>query len=336
MMNKAVAAQIITEAQAQQLMDFLKNLPEQGPAFNLTNVLYYLGGLIAIAAMTILMTLGWQLYNTTGLLLLSISYAGLGLSLAYNFQSKKLAIPAGICATFTICLVPLFMYSLQKILGLWPENSYFFDYTHTIKWNWITMELGTLVIGTILARIYRYPFMLMPIAITLWYMSLDITAMIYGSLDIQRMTLVSMYFGLVNIVIAFIVDIRSRETQDYAFWLYIFSVFTFWSGLSAQYTDSELSQFFYMIVNVVIICVGVILNRKVFVLFGALGGFIYLTHLAFQVFQYSYLFPVVLTVIGMAIIYLGIIWQKYEKVFTQKMRSFLPVSIQALLESREE
>ncbi len=66
------------------------------------------------------------------------------------------------------------------------------------------MELGTLMVGIILAWIYRYPFMIMPIAVTLWYMSMDIAAMLGdGQFDFELRAMVSMYFGLITVLIAF-------------------------------------------------------------------------------------------------------------------------------------
>jgi hypothetical protein len=337
MMNKAVEAQIITEEQSQRLIMFLKDLPEQGPAFNLTNVLYYFGGLIAIGAMTVFMGLSWELYGAGGIFLLSLSYSILGLGLAHTCKNKHLDIPAGICATFTICLTPLSLYALQKLLGWWPDDQIkYYEYHHYIKWNWIFMELGTLMVGVTLAWIYRYAFMVMPIAVTLWYMSMDLTSMIKGSYDFELAAIVSMYFGLITTLIAFWVDVRSANSKDYAFWLYIFGVMAFWIGLTSQSSDSELSKFFYMCINLLLIGSGVILNRKVFVLFGALGVCCYVGHLAYQVFEYSYLFPVALTLIGVGIIYLGVLWQKNEAALTHRLRSFLPKPLTDLLESREE
>jgi hypothetical protein len=336
MMNKAVEAKIISEAQSQQLLDFLKKQPEQGPAFNLTNVLYYFGGLIAIGAMTVFMGLSWELYGKSAVFILSLSYSILGLALAHAFRNKGHDVPAGICATFTVCLTPLTIYALENMLGIWPDDSKYYEYHYYIKWNWIYMEFGTLIVGIILAWLYRYPFMIMPIAVTLWYMSMDLTSMIRGYYDYDLAFMVSMYFGLITVLIAFWVDVRSTYSKDYAFWLYIFGVMAFWGGLSCQHSDSELSKFFYMCINLVMIGVGVLLNRKVFVVFGALGCCGYLGHLAYQVFEFSYLFPITLTLIGIGIIYLGVLWQKNEANLTHKMRSLLPKPLQDLLEARGE
>lgn len=338
-LNKAVEEKIITKKQATALLDFIKHQPNQQPDFNLTNVLYYFGGLIAIGAMTLFMNLGWERFGGAGILFLSLIYGVIGLWLAYQWKKKSYVIPAGICATLVVALTPLAIYGLQVQLGWWPDSTHYRDYHAYIRWNWIYMELGTLAAGAILAYIYRYPFMIMPIAVTLWYMSMDLTSMIQGQghhFDYQLSAKVSMYFGLVMLLIAFWVDLRSRYSLDYAFWLYIFAVMTFWGGLSSQSSEYELSKFIYCCINLVMIGVGVMLYRRVFVIFGALGVALYLGHLAARVFLDSALFPIALTLIGFLIIYLGAQWQKHEESITHKVQSILPKPIQELLQSRHE
>jgi hypothetical protein len=333
MMQKAVDAKIISTKQADDLINFFQKLPNQSPGFNLTNVLYYFGGLLAIGAMSLFINLGWELYGSWGILSLSMCYAILGLALVHVFDKKQLIIPAGICATFVICLIPIAIYSFQKGMGLWPDDTIFQQYNLTIKWHWIFMELGTLAGGLILIWFYRYPFMVMPIAVTLWYMSMDITPMLTGgeyTFDLSAK--VSMYFGLITLLIAFWVDLRSIKSADFAFWIYIFGILAFWGGLTAQHSDFELSKFLYLCVNLLLILIGIILNRKVFVVFGGLGSCIYISHLTYEVFKDSYLFPIVLTLVGLAVIYLGILWQKHEAHITASLQSMLPKTLKDLMQ----
>ncbi|KTC86614.1 hypothetical protein [Legionella brunensis] len=334
---KAVEANIITSQQANTLIEFIKNQPEQTPNFNFTNVLYYLGGLIAIGAMTLFMNLGWEKFGGWGIVSLCLVYAVIGLLLAYEFAKHDYHVPAGICATFVIALTPLAIYGFQLAMGWWPDESTYQQYHYYAKWHWIFMELGTLIVGIILAWIYRYPFMVMPIALTLWYMSMDLTEMLAGQYaTFQLSAMISMYFGLVMILIAFWVDLRSRNTLDYAFWLYLFGVLAFWGGLTCQHSESELSKFFYLCINLLMIGVGVLLMRKIFVIFGAIGCAFYLGHLASEVFKDSYLFPITLAIIGLLIIYLGTLWQKHEALLTEKAQSILPTQLRELLQARNE
>jgi len=46
------------------------------------------------------------------------------------------------------------------------------------------------------------------------------------------------------------------------------------------------------------------------------------------------MFPIMLTAIGLGMIYLGIVWQKNEQVLTGKAKSILPTHFQNLLEGR--
>src|SRR5690606_9955114 len=89
--------------------------------FSFTYVLYYFGGLLAIGAMTLFMTLGWQLFGAWGLLLLALGYGVGAVAVAHHLQGRGLHIPAGILATIAVCLVPLAAWALQAALGLWPE-----------------------------------------------------------------------------------------------------------------------------------------------------------------------------------------------------------------------
>ncbi len=334
-LESAVEEEIISQEQADKLFDFLKASPSAGPSFDFTHVLYYMGGLIAIGAMTLFMTLGWENFGGWGIFFIALVYAIIGLIITNHLQKKGHAIPAGIAAAFVVALTPLAIYGLQQAMGWWPDESTYQEYHRYIRWHWVYMELGTLAVGAIIAYVYRYPFLEMPIAVTLWYMSMDVAAMLAdGSPGFELRALVSMYFGLMMILFAFWVDIRSAKSGDYAFWLYLFGVLAFWGGLTSQHSDSELSKFIYLCINLVMIGVGVILVRRVFVIFGAIGSTLYLGHLANEVFKESWLFPIALTAIGLGIVYLGLIWQKHEKTITEKVRGLLPLSLKALLEER--
>ncbi|WP_414830456.1 DUF2157 domain-containing protein [Alteromonas sp. H39] len=334
-LTEAVSRNIISAQQADDLLAFFAEQSQQKTTFSLTHVLYYFGGLIAIGAMTLLMNLGWESFGGAGIVVISLLYAAVGLKLTHRFASKNHTIPAGICATFVVCMTPLAIYGAQQWLGIWPDSTQYQDYHRQVRAYWLYMELGTLIVGTIVAWRYKYPFLIMPVGVTLWYMTMDITALISGgdhSWELRQ--LVSLYTGLLMTSLAFWVDIRSRHTADYAFWLYLFGVTAFWCGLSLQESDSEISKFLYFLINLTMIFVGVLLVRRVFVVFGALGSCGYLGHLAFNVFEDSWLFPVALTAIGLGIVYLGILWQKHEKFISQRARASLPAPLRELLESK--
>ena len=336
-LQRAVSSGIISQHQAESLHHFFQADIAQTPKFSFTHILYYLGGLIAIGAMTLFMTLGWEEFGGAGIVLIACIYAIVGIMLANRMANKNLPIPAGICATFVICITPIATYGIQQWLGVWPDEEVVYKQYHLyVKWHWLYIELATLVVGLVLAWLYRYPFMVMPIAVTLWYLTMDLTSVLEpNGYTWELRSLVSMYLGLLMTLLAFWTDIRSRTSADYAFWLYLFGVIAFWGGLSSQDSDSEWSKFMYFMINMVMIGVGALLVRRVFVIFGGIGCCIYLGHLASNVFKDSWSFPIALTAIGLLVVYLGILWQKHESVITRKARSIMPTALRELLDAKQ-
>jgi hypothetical protein len=293
--------------------------------------------LIAIGAMSLFMTLGWERFGGWGLFCIAIAYAVAGLWLTEFFlNSSRLPIPAGITATFVVVLTPLAVYGLQAALGWWAEGLAYRDYHTHIDWRWILMELATLATGAVMLWRYRLPFLMMPVAVTLWYMSMDLTPFLFGDADSmwELRKLVSLWFGLLIALLALWVDVRTRHEKDFAFWLYLFGVMAFWGGMSLMRSDSELRKIVYLCINLTMILVGATLSRRVFAVFGGLGAAGYLGHLAYDVFKDSMMFPFVLTIIGLGVVYLGIVWQRQEETISGALRGLLPVPMRELIERR--
>jgi hypothetical protein len=346
-LRQAVNQGVLGEQQAEQLWLFLAARHDDTPRFSFTHILYYLGGMLAIGAMSLFMTLGWESFGGWGIFGIALAYAAVGLWLTHYFlYTKSLRIPAGIMAAFVVVLTPLAVYGLQVATGWWSGEHFFRDYHTRIDWSWLFLELATLVVAALMLWRYRLPFSVMPLAVTLWYLSMDLVPMLFGPWDTagdtaQWMQLwdlrkwVSLWFGLAMILFALFVDLRARRSrQDFAFWLYLFGVLAFWGGLSLMESDSELSKFIYFCINLLMIGAGAMLARRVFVVFGGLGAAGYLGHLAYDVFEDSWLFPFALTGIGLAVIGLGILWQRHEARLGTRLRALLPGELRELIEQR--
>src|SRR5882672_9720001 len=342
-LDGAVRGGILSAAQADRLAAFLEADATQSftgtePRFTFVHVLYYLGGMIAIGAMSIFMTLGWNALGGWGGFVTAVLYAVLALTLTHWFlEAKQLEIPAGITATLAVVMVPLAIFGAQMALGYWTDTKSYRDYHVFIDWRWLMMEFGTLAVGAILLWRYRFPFMLMPIAVTLWYMSMDLVPFLLGQervYDWEIRKFISVWFGLAMTLVAFWVDLRSRFSRDYAFWLYLFGVVTFWGGLSLMNSGSELGKAAYCGINVAMVLIGAILGRRVFAVFGGLGIAGYLGHLSWSLFKDSLVFPFALSAVGLGIIALGVLWQRREAQWSATLRGFLPAPLRELIEAR--
>ncbi len=342
-LDEAVAGGILAAGQADALWNFLTERERDTPSFKPSHILYYLGGLIAIGAMTLFMTLGWEQFGGPGLLFISVTYIAVAVMLTeVLLHRRRLAIPAGITAALAVALVPLAVYALQHVLGYWPPDERrvagYRDYHVYIDWRWLFMELATLAAGAVALWRYRLPFMVMPVAVTLWYMSMDLIPVLLGgeahAFFSDTGKRISTAFGLCMVLVAFWVDVRTRKERDFAFWLYVFGVLAFWGGLTSMNSNTELGKLLYCAINLLMIVVGAALSRRVFAVFGGIGVALYLGHLSWSVFRDSLLFPVALSAIGFGVIWLGVKWQRHEDAIGEWARQFLPAGLRAFIHHR--
>ena len=330
---------LLTPEQVIPLWNYLQNLPADSATFRATHILFYLGGLIAIAAMSLFMTLGWDAFGGIGILLIACGYGVAACLVAdWLLWRQRQPIPAGLLAALAVTMVPLAIYGLQAQLGYWDDATHteYRDFHRYIDWRWLMMELGTLLFGTILLWRYRLPFMVMPLAVVLWYLSMDLTPFLFQEEDYSwlRRQQVSMVVGLLMLGLAFYIDLRTRHTLDFAWWLYLFGLMAFWGGLSMQHSDSELSKLGYCLINLLLITAGGMIGRRVFVIFGGMGVAGYLGYLAWDLFEDSLTFPFVLSLIGLGIIWLGLLWQRHEAQIQRQLQRHLPAAWRELLAQR--
>jgi hypothetical protein len=336
-LGAAVSGGVISEQQSNELWQFLQTRHPHQPNLQMSNLLYYLGGLIAIAAMSLFMTLGWEMLGGWGIMIISAFYMLLAVGLTEYLLQRQLAIPAGLTAALLVALTPLLVYGLQVGLGFWDsDDAAYRDYHRYISWHWPLMELATLAVGAIVLWRYRMPFLLMPVAVTLWYLSMDLAPFLFAedlTWDLRRD--VSLWFGLAMLIVAFAVDLRYGRRPDYGFWLYLFGMLAFWCGLTFQNSDSELGKFVYCLLNLALLFIGTLLQRRVFTVFGGIGVAVYLGHLAYEVFEDSLLFPLALSFLGIGVIWLGIIWQRHEAGIGQHLRTILPLRMRSMIEQAD-
>lgn len=341
-LDAAVAEGILDAAQAERLLAFAERRapspaspPPGAPRarFDLLHVAWYFGALIVIGAMGWFMTLGWERFGGAGIFSIAALYGLLFLLLGLRlWRSADLRTPGGLLVTMAVAMTPLATYGLQRWLDLWPDRDPG-DYAGFHVWvagGWFAMEVATLVAGTLALRAVRFPFLTVTIAFTLWYVSMDLAPLL-GADGWNERAWVSAGVGLAMLVAAWRVDRRTRE--DFAFWLYLFGLLAFWGGLSSMQSGSELKKLLYLLVNLALILVSVLLRRRAFLVFGALGVCGYLGYLAHHVFRDSLLFPFALSGLGLGIIALGVHLHRSSTRYEAWLVGALPPGLRARLPS---
>lgn len=302
------------------------------------HVVYYAGALLVIGAMGWFMTAAWESLGGASLALIATGYAAafvLGGRLLWD--RLALPVPGGLLFTMAVGMVPLATYGLLRQWALWPQGDpgAYHGFHVWVQGSWVTLELATVLAGIVALRLRRFPFLTAPIAVALWYLSMDLTPLLTGAVGFswEDRRWVSLWFGLAMLVGAYVIDWRQRG-PDFAFWIYLFGLAAFWGGLSLLDSDSEAGKAGYALINLGLIVVSLVLRRTVFLVFGAMGVTGYIGHLAYRIFADSMLFPVALSMLGLALIALGVIFQRNRTQVERTLRALLPAGLRAWVPAR--
>jgi hypothetical protein len=299
--------------------------------FDFVNVLWYLGALIILGAMGLFSTTAFGLWGAKALATTAIVYSALfTVSGAWLWRRRGLHTPGGLLICCAIGMAPLLIFALQSLGGHEPgaEQNYH-DFYVWIRSSWLPMELGTIFAALIALAFFPFPFLTMIIAFALWFMSMDLTPWLLETKHFtwsQRAN-VSVLFGVVMIVVAWLVDLKRWKSGDFAFWLHLFGLMAFWGGLTEQHSASEFGKAFYFAINVGLIFLGLFLMRRAYAVFGGVGMTLYLGHLASEVFKDSILFPFALSGIGVLVIGAGLLFHRYGRKLEAFIGQTLPASL---------
>lgn len=344
-LNAAFRANLITASQRESLVAFFDARPQTSadatpsarPAtrFDVVHLLWYAGALIVMGAMGLFTTLAFSQMGGEALTIIALVYAALFTWAGHHLWiAKNLRTPGGLLIAIAVSMAPLAAYGIQDALGLWRDDKKpgtvraFYE---LINGGWIWMEVAAIVAAAWALRFYRFPFIVMIPAIALWFMSMDIVPWLSGAdaIDFDMRRRISMWFGLGMIAAAVVVNSRQRN-GDFAFWLYLFGVATFWGAVSATSGGTPLAKAIYCLLNVGFLFLAVFLGRRVFAVFGTIGIAMYLGDLAEKVFDDSLLFPFALSLIGIAIIGIGLYFHRHQDRINVWFDSRLPDPLRRL------
>ena len=277
-------------------------------AFDLPHVAFYVGGLVALTAMSVFMTEGWTTYGPGLGLVIAVIYAAAFATGSAISRRRGWPVPAGILATVAVSLVPLIVFASQQAFGWWRNTEFdkYHDFYPWISSSWFAMEVVTTVVGLAVLWRVRFGLVLLPVGLSTWFMSMDLTELLFGPhpSDTARFAM-ALGFGMTMIGVGYTFDrVRSR---DLAFWPHLFGLMGVFGALC--YLASERGEWGWAIFGLVALgAVGLSLrwSRTTYVVFGGVGIYGWLGHLAFKVFRDTLLFPPVVAAIGIGIMWLGV------------------------------
>lgn len=285
--------------------------------FNGVTIAYVVGAMVVLFAFGWFMVDRWKVLGDAGVLGLAIGYAAIFLIVAEVLKREGFRVARGVATLLAVGMAPIAMWALLRWTGLsTPElDAMCNQRVHPFaacQGQPLAIELAVVVAALFAIRQMAFSPFVIPIAvvsITLPERLLREWAPAGEFMDGAVMGWRWVIIASVLAAMAYIID-RRRHDEDYGFWLWISVAVAAWFGCMMLFQFESSLRWYLAPVSLLVITASVILRRRALLVVGLFGVFGFLGWLAFDVFKVTTAFPVVLALIGVAIIILTVWVQK--------------------------
>jgi hypothetical protein len=275
----------------------------------------YFGAALILIPMAWLMELVNNSMGSTGTLGLSVFYGAIFALFAEILASKPdQRIASGLLYVLAVSMTPFAVGSLMQL----ASTRHFNDQALLI------LSVTTVVTGVVATLRSRISFVSLPAWVAA-LVAFDTAANLMMHANwYDNYTSMLLSYGAIACVIGFVIDRRS--TEDYAYWAYNVGAIAIWFALS-ETSKTEPQFAAYAGAGLLSMFLSVVLSRRIFAITGGAAVIYYVLHVMYTFFGDSIAFPLVLTLIGGLVIYLGVFYSRNHKQVDEAARRFVPKGI---------
>jgi len=279
---------------------------EEKAGLNLVTVAYYFGGLLAFFSFAIFVGINWEDLTDWAHLGIAIgAMFGIGaLGLWLRFR-KGYPTAGGLLLFLATAILPLFIYTIEKLLGAWPDGASLYNLRFVILYLCLGSLAGTLA----MLFLTRFSLISLIVAAFVHLTALGIAQILAGGGDYALEVTAATCGGLILLGIALTLWGR----KPYAFWFKLYGLVGLYIAFTNLFVESESILFGLLFLLVYLIMVGFSLRFRevIYLIFGAIGVYTYIIRLVFDTFEGTAYFPLLLGGIGVSIIVLAVLYQRY-------------------------
>jgi hypothetical protein len=193
------------------------------------------------------------------------------------------------------------------------------------------MEVATVLAAVLALRLVGSPFLVAPLAFVGWFASMDLSEVAFGvdASDHARAA-VSAAVGMVMLAAAWLLDLR--RLRAHAFWLHLFGLMAIAGSFCYLGVDLDSGWPWTAqgVLGAVGLMVAVVLQRRVYAVFGGLGVAAWLGWLSSEVFADTLLFPLAVVILGLSVTAFGIALVRHGAAWGPRIAARLPPPVRRL------
>jgi hypothetical protein len=282
---------------------------------DVASIAYYFGGFMILFAYTIFMGLQWEAVGKVGQVLIVSLTIGLLWGLGMALRRRGFAFGGNMLVFAGTGIVPLWIYTVERATGLWPRSGGDYEgFFNVVHRAFVPMELGAIAVAAIVLWKTRFSLLGLLISYWAWFFSMDFANWVVGgsgrdmSATTAEVTSLVIGLGLIGLGIV----LQRRAGNDVSLWFYLFGHLAVICPFTALALDHKvrLGLTVFPAFYLAVVVASVWLQRKVFLVFGAIGIYGYVGYLASEIFNGALGFTFGLALVGLVIVFSAVWYQK--------------------------
>ena len=280
-------------------------------------VLTWLGGFLALIASAVFIGVDWNNMGAAQQTLWAVLGIGVlwGIAWALRRKDELLRIQASnLLVIVGTLMIMLLAYTLYRLTGVWPDHPDRPSSQDTTTMLMGIAQAATAVVAVFWAFRLRASWMLLPAGSIGWMAWMAGTDSIRsrGNVESDRDVLLLAAYGIV-LVIAGLVVLRSGW-KHHATWLFAvgLTINLIMLGIRSAENPLGLNGTVFLVLTVIAIVLGIMTDQRIFLLFGAVGLYGWLSALVIETFGGSRPVAFALILVGVAIVVAGGAWQRFH------------------------
>jgi hypothetical protein len=315
LLQQALSRGLITATQQASLLSLAA---EEGPApremprgFNWVTIAYALGALLVVFAGGWFLAQRWISLGPAGVLLVVLLYAAAAVVASVWLERRDFREAAGIAAMVAVALTPVAVWAIESLTGWWPVETwgrpYYPEYPQAEASRWLIAELATILAALLVLRRRSWSAVVFPVAVALFGLVMHAPRAIGVDVTPVLERWIALAGALFVCAVADTTDRRMPRQAgpgrgDVAFPLWITGLVTLAMAILAMWPVAGLWRHGLPVLAVGAVAAALVMGRRTHLVFGVFAIFMYLFYLAAEVFRSTAYFPIVLALLGGALL----------------------------------
>jgi len=310
LLNTGVSKGIISAEQREALLALGAGegtAVEAGRALNGVTIAYGVGALVVLFGFGWFLADRWKVLGSSGVFGVTIAYAAVFLVVAHITKREGFPVAHGVATLLAVAMAPLATWALMEWTGVWSAEYQRMCSLRIPPFGYcqgqpLAIELAAVVAALIALRRVKFPPLTIPIAVVSITMP-ERFIREWAPNSYNGVTMGWRWVIVASLVatMAYVVDRRVRD-DDYGVWFWLAASFATLMGTANVFAGDASLRWFLGPVALLVLVASVYLRRRILLALGIGGVFGFLAWLANDVFKLTLAFPLLLAVLGIAII----------------------------------